>query len=157
MSGRKLVLGFALIAAVAACDSHGYEPPDRAQRVAEADSIYSTEAFDTISWASDSVRIQAGNLVYADECRRCHGPLGRGDGEHARSEDLDVPSLVDEEWEYGDDLEPVRRRIFTGHPEGMPTWGIAGLTPRQIDAAAFYIVRQLREEVTPSTRLPGGS
>lgn len=156
MMWRAAVLGFGAIATVAACESHEFHPPDRAERVAEADSLYSSEAFDTISWSSESARIQAGNLVYADECRRCHGTLGRGDGDHARAQDLDVPSLVDPEWEYGDDLEPVRRRIFTGHPEGMPTWGIAGLTPRQIDAAAFYIVRQLREEVTPTSRLPDG-
>lgn len=155
MRMRTAALGLVMIAALSACDSDGYDAPDRAERVAEADSLYSSAAFDTVDWTSESVRIQAGNLVYADECRRCHGPLGRGDGDHARSLDLDVPSLVDPEWEYGDDLEPIRRRIFTGHPEGMPTWGIAGLTPRQIDAAAFYIVRQLREEVTPTTRLPG--
>lgn len=156
MTWRAAALAVGVFAAVAACDSHEFHPPDRTQRVAEADSLYSSEAFDTITWSSEAVRIQAGNLVYADECRRCHGPLGRGDGDYARSQELDVPSLVDPEWEYGDDLDPVRRRIFTGHPEGMPTWGIAGLTPRQIDAAAFYIVRQLREEVTPSTRLPAG-
>lgn len=154
---RAAAVAVAAVVATTACDSHGYDPPDRAARVAEADSLYSSEAFDTISWSSESARIQAGNLVYADECRRCHGTLGRGDGDYARAEELDVPSLVDPEWEYGEDLEPVRRRIFTGHPEGMPTWGIAGLTPRQIDAAAFYIVRQLREEVTPATRLPGES
>lgn len=152
----RAACAFAAMALMAACDSHEFHPPDRAERIAEADSLYSAEAFDTITWTSEGVRVQAGNLVFADHCRRCHGPLGRGDTEYARSQELDVPSLVDPDWPYGDDIDAVRRRIFTGHEAGMPTWGIAGLTPRQIDAAAYYIVHQLRVEIDPTTQMPGG-
>ena len=156
---RRLIARLAFLAlgaaVLAACEGHEFHPPDREARVAEADSIFSEELFDTLSWSSNDERIQAGNLVFADECRRCHGPLGRGDTEYARSRDLEVPSLVEPDWRFADDPEAVRRVIFTGHSEDMPTWGIAGLTPRQIDAAAYYIVDQLRQEVTDSTRLPG--
>ncbi len=149
-----LALGATLLGA---CEGHEFHPPDRAVRVAEADSTFSEEMFDSLTWTSNAERIQAGNLVYADECRRCHGPLGRGDTEYALGRDLDVPSLVEADWGFAEDPEAVRHLIFTGHGEGMPTWGIAALTPRQIDAAAHYIVDQLREEVTDSTRMPGGS
>jgi hypothetical protein len=29
----------------------------------------------------------------------------------------------------------------------MPTWGVAGITPREIDAVAFYILERLRPEM----------
>jgi mono/diheme cytochrome c family protein len=130
------------------CEEHEFHPPDRAEHVARADSVYATADFDTIAWDSEADRIAAGNLVYADECRRCHGPLGQGTTEYAESRDLEVPSLVDPEWAYGDDLDAVRRRIFTGRPDGMPTWGIGRLSTRQIDAVTYYLVEQLRTEVS---------
>lgn len=155
MSGRRPLVLLAAAAALMACEEHEFHPPDRAARVAEADTLYSPALFDTVTWSSEQDRIQSGNLVYADECRRCHGPLGRGDTEYARTQELDVPSLVDPAWEAGDDHTAVRRRIFTGHAQGMPTWGIGQLTPRQIDAVAFYLTEQLRKEVSDATTIPG--
>lgn len=154
---RRYAALLALAAALVGCQDHEFHPPDREARVAEADSLFSPAAFDSLTWASDSVRTSAGNLVYADECRRCHGPLGRGDTEYAETQELEVPSLVREDWELGQDMEAVRQRIFSGHPEGMPSWGVGKLSPRQIDAVAFYIVEQLRPEVIGGDRtLPGG-
>lgn len=137
-----------------ACGEHEFHPPDEEERVAEADSAYSPALFDTVAWADDRSRIDRGNLVFADHCRRCHGALGRGDTEYARENDLVVPSLVDTDWPFAGDVEAVRRRIFTGHTGGMRTWGIGRLTPRQIDAAAFYIIEQLRPEVLRTTPAP---
>lgn len=154
MSGRRPLVGLMVVAALVACEEHEFQPPDRAARVADADTLYSPALFDTVTWSSDQDRIQSGNLVYADECRRCHGPLGRGDTEYARAQELVVPSLVDPDWEAGDDHTAVRRRIFTGHPQGMPTWGIGRLNPRQIDAVAFYLTEQLRKEVSGATTIP---
>lgn len=148
------ILGVGL--AAAACEDHEFEPPDRAERVEEAGRMYSPALFDTVSWSTRAERIRDGNLVYADHCRRCHGPLGRGDTEYARAQELDVPSLVAPDWEHADDFEAVRRRVFTGHALDMPTWGIGRLTPRQIDAATYYVVEQLRVEVNDTTRIPGG-
>ena len=136
-----------LIMALAGCEEHEFHPPDRGEQVAAADSMYSPALFDTIAWDSPGQRLNAGNLVYADECRRCHGPMGRGDTEYARERELEAPSLVRPDFEEGDEVESLRRLIFVGHPAGMPTWGIGKLTPRQIDAVAFYIAEQLRPEV----------
>ena len=125
--------------------------------MALADSAYEPAAFDTLTWASEVERIEAGNLVYADECRRCHGALGEGDTEYSQAQQLDVPSLVAEDWGPGNDLDAVRRLVFTGHAEGMPSWGLHKLEPRQIDAVAYYILEQLRPEVLESQPvLPGG-
>jgi mono/diheme cytochrome c family protein len=115
--------------------------------VADAARSYRPSAFDTVSWASDSVRVQKGNEVYASTCRRCHGAMGRGDTDVAEARDLEVPSLVEPDWQYAASLDSVRKRIYTGHPEGMPTFGTFRLTPREIDGAAWYIVEQLRPEV----------
>lgn len=130
----------------AACSDHEFHPPDRGAQVAAADSIVSTATFDSIQWASDSLRLFEGNNTYGAECRRCHGYLGRGDTEYARQRDIHVPSLVDPDWVFGNDMEELRRIIFTGHA-GMPTWGVAGITPREIDAVAYYLLFQLRPEV----------
>jgi len=129
------------------CDDHEVEPPDRAQRVREAEAVYSAAAFDTIRWESGDARATAGNGVYAVECRNCHGTVGRGGTDYAESRGLDVPSLVEPDWPLADSLNAVRRRIFSGHEGGMPTWGVAGITNREIDAVAFYVLERLRPEI----------
>lgn len=146
MRTRVLVLA-PLVLLAAACEKHEFEPPDREARVAQADSLYAPALFDTIAWESDSARVFEGNNVFAAECRTCHGPTGEGGTQYAADRNLQVPSLVRAEWPYGDDVEAVRHRIFTGHPAGMPTWGVAGISPREIDAVAWYIVHQLRPEL----------
>jgi mono/diheme cytochrome c family protein len=150
MRDRLLVLALAGTALLAACEKHEFEPPSREGQVAQADSSYSPALFDSITWASDTARAAEGNNVFATHCRKCHGPLGKGATEYAAERDLDVPSLVEPDWEFSDDLEGARHRIFTGHPAGMPTWGVAGITPREIDAVAYYVIRQLRPEVMDS-------
>ncbi len=142
---RSVLLGVALC--LVACGDHEFHPPDREAQVARADSMLAPAAFDTITWANDSTRLFVGNNTYAAKCRRCHGFLGRGETDYTRVQGIDVPSLVRPEWEYADDLQGLRRIIFIGHPEGMPTWGVAGISPREIDAAAYYILHQLRPDV----------
>lgn len=133
-------------ATLAACESHEFEPPSRAAQVAEADSMFDPAMFDTIAWNGDSVRLAAGNDLFAARCRRCHGYLGRGGPAEVRGEQIDVPSLVEPDWPHAGDLDAIRRRIFVGHPQGMPTWGVAGLSLREIDAVAYYIDALLRPE-----------
>lgn len=147
-----LVLGLA--GTVAGCGEHEFHPPSEEQRSARADSAYAPALFDSIAWSSDSLRLETGNLVFADECRRCHGPLGRGDTRYTQQNDLQVPSLVTPDWEYAGQIDSVRHRIFVGHG-GMPDWGVGMLTPRQIDAAAAYILQQLRPDAMVDTlRIP---
>jgi mono/diheme cytochrome c family protein len=145
------MFGAAALLTTAACEKPEFERPSREAQVAQADSLLASETFDTITWASDSARSYDGNNVYAAHCRNCHGPLGRGDTNYARENNLDVPSLVREDWPYPD-TESVRRIIFTGHTAGMPTWGVAGITPREIDASAYYLMHVLRPEVLQQRR-----
>jgi hypothetical protein len=142
----RLLGSVALLLALVAC-GHPFEPPDRADRVADAEARYSAEMFDTLTWSSDDDRALAGNSVYVDKCRKCHGTLGAGDTEYAQDRGLDVPSLVQLDWGFPGGLESVRRHIFVGHENGMPTLGVAGLTPREIDGAAYYVIAQLRPEI----------
>lgn len=133
------------VALVAACQQE-FEPPDRAARVARADALFSTAAFDTVQWTDDGTRLTEGNLVYVEECRRCHGTLGRGETDYARQRDLVVPSLVEPDWPLAN-VDSLRRKIFIGHESGMPIFGDHDLTLRQIDAASVYILLTLRPEV----------
>lgn len=146
--GARLAAAVVLAGALAACGGeHEFEPPDRAERVAAAESAFAVMSFDSVTWSGDSARAQAGSELYAAECRKCHGYLGRGDTDYARQRDLDVPSLVAAEDPHAASLDSVRHRIYVGHQAGMPSWGVGRLTPRQIDAAAYYLVHRLRPEM----------
>jgi cytochrome c oxidase cbb3-type subunit 3 len=46
-------------------------------------------------------------------CSGCHSNGGGGIG----------PSLMDDEWIYGDRLEQIHQTLVEGRPNGMPTWG----------------------------------
>lgn len=143
-----LALTAALAAGASGCnDEHEYEPPDRARQVDEASRQLSEAIFDTVAWSSDSARTLAGENLYAVRCRKCHGYLGEGETEYAARYELDVPSLVEPDWDYAGKLDSVRREIFVGHLDGMPTWGAGRLSPRQIDAAAYYVLQVLRPDV----------
>jgi mono/diheme cytochrome c family protein len=143
-----------LLLGLAACGGQDFEPPDRTVQVAEADALLGPAAFDTVLWASDEVRASEGNLVYAAKCRVCHGSLGAAGSEYARERGLDVPSLVQPEWRYAASLDSVRHRIFVGHPAGMPTFGVAGITLREIDGVAYYVLYHLRPEVLGNGSAP---
>ena len=149
MSAQRLAVTLAIAGTwgALACGEHGFERPDRAEQVAAAESAYSAALFDTIAWSDELSRARAGNEVYASYCRNCHGPLGRGDTEYGRERDLDVPSLVAAAWPLADSPDAVRRTIFVGHQAGMPTWGVAGIDPREIDAVAYYVLERLRPDV----------
>lgn len=153
MSTRSRAVG-ALAASLAlvlvgACSEKKFDPPDRGTQVAQADSAFSMTLFDSIDWPSDTVRSFDGNVVYSTYCRNCHGPLGAGETEYARNRQLEVPSLVEPEWRFADSRDSILHRIFVGHASGMPTWGVAGITLREMDAVTFYLTEVLRPEVVP--------
>lgn len=134
-------------AALSACGGdHEYEPPDREALVAEAAAEFSPAVYDTLTWSGDSARLAVGNELYAAECRKCHGYLGSGETDYARQRDLEVPSLVEPGWRLADSLQAVRRNVYAGHAEGMPSWGVGRLTIRQIDAVAYYVLEELRPD-----------
>jgi mono/diheme cytochrome c family protein len=145
----KRAVWTALVAAVGigtGCADHEFEPPDRVERVQRATSAFSVTLFDTIAWGDEVTRLTEGNVVYSEECRRCHGPLGLGDTDYARQRNLTIPSLVAPDWRLAQ-IDSLRRKIFTGHEAGMPVFGDGGLTPRQIDATAAYVLGSLRPDV----------
>lgn len=151
---RPALPGFALAltAAVAACGGHDFEPPDRGERVREAMAVYSPAIFDTVTWETEDQRGAQGNQVYVEKCRNCHGPLGRGQTDYAREQALEVPSLVEPGWPLAD-RDSLHRVIYVGHEVGMPIYGAGGISPRQIDAVASYILNVLRPDVLGE---PGG-
>lgn len=146
---RPALLALGLIPAMAgtACADKQFDPPDREAQVAEADAEFSMAVFDTVAWESDEQRAFDGNVVYSSYCRNCHGSMGRANTEYARENELEVPSLVREDWRYADARDSVLHRIYVGHAAGMPTWGVAGITPREMDAVTHYVLEVLRPEV----------
>jgi mono/diheme cytochrome c family protein len=148
---RSVVVSLTIgVVAVAACEKPKFEPPDRAEQVAEAEEDFSFALFDTVTWATDSIRGLEGNVVYSTYCRNCHGSLGAGSTAYAEERGLSVPSLVAESWRYEENRDSVLHRIFVGHVQGMPTWGVAGISPREMDAVTHYIMDVLRPEVAAS-------
>jgi cytochrome c len=147
-AARAWLLPAALALVAGACQEKRFDPPAHAGRVADAEREYDAAAFDTIGWDSPGQRHFEGNNAYAAHCRRCHGPIGEGDTDYARERGLPpLPSLIRPDWPEGDSTALLRRRIFTGHPAGMPVWGVGGgVTLREIDAIAAYIAEQLRPE-----------
>lgn len=141
----RLLGAAAFVLTLGAC-GHDFEPPDQAARVARAEALYSAELFDTLTWESADQRAQDGNGVYAARCNRCHGTLGSGETDYAASRGLNVPSLVGSQWAFRDDLDAVRRYIFAGHENGMPSWGLSGLSLREVDGVAYYVLDQLRSD-----------
>ncbi len=143
---RMLLAALPLVLFAAACKEHEFEPPDRGAQVEEASARFDLASFDSITWASDTVRALQGNVVWASYCRNCHGSVGRSDTDYAASRGLDVPSLVEPGWRFEGRRDSVLHRIFTGHASGMPTWGVAGITPREMDAVSYYLLEILRPE-----------
>jgi mono/diheme cytochrome c family protein len=159
ISRRRLRLVWAsiVLVGVAACDKEKtFDPPDRQERVAEADALFQEVRFDTIEWESADARALEGNAVYAAECRKCHGTLGSGGTAYAESRDLKVPSLIEADWRLAASIDSVRHRVFVGHAPWMPTWGVAGISVREIDAVAYYLLESLRPEILDGDGHDGG-
>jgi len=121
------------------------EGPSRADSVAVADSAFDATVFDTIAWEDDEAAIERGGLVFRISCSKCHGDGGRGNGNFVfQGDTLRPPSFLTSDWQYAEDAEGLRRRIFTGNIAGMPYWGLVGLGYKDIDAVARYITEYLR-------------
>jgi len=116
----------------------------RADSVVEAEAQYDPAAFDTIAWASEAEAWERGGVVFAYSCVKCHGADGTGAGELALQHELEVPSLVAEDWDYAGDVPAIRHRVYVGHESEMPSWGLYGLKYRDIDAVSSYIDEVIR-------------
>jgi hypothetical protein len=128
---RRLHLALVLPLALAACGGGGSEQADTpADSVALALEQYDPALFDTITWASDSSQINRGGIVWAFSCKKCHGQLGKGDGGQVMDGDTIRPPDFTTQWRFGTDDEGLIKAIYGGSAEGMPHWGISGLTTR---------------------------
>jgi mono/diheme cytochrome c family protein len=119
--------------------------PTVADTVAVAATRYNPAMFDTVHWASDSVRLARGADVFKWACAECHGPQGYGDGKKVtpKGDTLRPPNFHDAAWRLAGDREAVRRKIYTGNVQGMPHWGLRHIEPRDIDAVSSYILTVL--------------
>lgn len=81
--------------------------------------------------------VQTGKLLFgAFNCSGCHSNGGGGMG----------PSLMDDEWIYGDRLDQIHQSIVQGRPNGMPSWG--GKIP---DAQIWQLAAYVRSLSLPAT------
>lgn len=91
--------------------------------------------------------IQAGSVLFAQNCAVCHGNAGEGGI---------GPNLVDEYWIHGHDIQGVFRVVKYGVPEkGMVPWE-QSLTPAQIAEVSNYII-SLKGTNPPNQKEPQGA
>jgi mono/diheme cytochrome c family protein len=153
------IFSCALVAVAIGCGGEEAAPLDdaAARQAARADSVemaeaqYDPAAFDTISWATEAELYERGGVVFAYSCAKCHGSDGAGGGELAVQHELEMPSLIVEDWQYAGDIPKIRHRIYVGHESEMPSWGLYGLKYRDIDAVARYIDEIIR---APDSSMP---
>ncbi|WP_298496255.1 cytochrome-c oxidase, cbb3-type subunit III [uncultured Maritimibacter sp.] len=76
--------------------------------------------------------VEAGSVVFADNCTACHGENAQGDREQG------APNLTDAIWLYGGDEASVEHSVRVGPKGAMPNWN-ARLDEAQIKAVAAYV------------------
>lgn len=144
---RRRLLSAALVGlAIAACEAppEAEAPPTPADTVAMALASYDATAFDSISWDTPEDAIVRGSIVFQFSCAKCHGSQGLGDGNFVtRGDTIRPPSFAVDEFRFKDDLDGLRRHVFTGTAGGMPHWGMEGLKYRDIDAVGRFIQDRL--------------
>lgn len=116
----------------------------RADSTAQAIALFNAATFDSIRWVSPDSTLARGQTVYRFSCQRCHGFIGRGDGDLATEHGIEMPDLTRASWPFEGDLPALRERIFVGHESEMPNWGLHGLSYRDIDAVAHHLLEVIR-------------
>ncbi len=126
------------------------EPPAEEAAPTAADTVqmalasYDDTAFDTISWETPDKALERGSVVFQYSCSKCHGPQGYGDGNFVtRGDTIRPPSFYAASFPFNDDLEGLRRHVYTGTEGGMPHWGMEGLKYRDIDAVGRFILARM--------------
>ncbi len=75
-------------------------------------------------------KAQNAPVIYQDFCASCHGNNGEGGS---------APTLFDDDWSHGAELELIRKNIADGIPgAGMPGFS-GGLSEAEIDALVAYV------------------
>jgi cytochrome c oxidase cbb3-type subunit 3 len=107
-----------------------------------------TDAVLVHEWATNDLKVKAGEAIYMQVCIACHGP------------NMDAPtklglSLVDKEWKYGDKPLDIFALINEGTPpesKGMEPSGARMIpygslyTPDQIASLVAFIIAKNKEE-----------
>lgn len=151
---RRTSLTLVALAWLGACGGEAPPPPPaeeappkltRADSMKLAEAAFDSTVYDTIQWASEDAAMERGGLVYRISCQTCHGEGGRGGrGFIVQSDTLKPPGFTAADWKYAKDPVGLRKRIFTGAVLGMPYWGLVGMTEKDVDAVARYILGVLR-------------
>jgi cytochrome c oxidase cbb3-type subunit 3 len=82
--------------------------------------------------ARDASQVEAGKVVFEDNCVSCHMDGGTGDREQG------APNLADAIWLYGGDYDSLRETVYSSRYGVMPEW-TSRLTEAQIKAVAVYV------------------
>ena len=151
---RRTPITLVALAWLGACGGEPPPPPaaeeappamTRADSVEMAVERFDSTVFDTIQWQSEDAAAERGGLVYRVSCTACHGEGGSGGrGFIVQNDTLKPPPFTDAGWAYANDPMNLRRRIFTGAILGMPYWGLVGMSYKDVDAVARYILGVLR-------------
>lgn len=80
----------------------------------------------------DASVLEAGAVVYADNCASCHMEDASGD----RSQG--APNLADAIWLYGGDYDALRNTVYNARYGVMPNWDTR-LTEAEIRAVSAYV------------------
>ncbi len=144
---RRLALILLATSAAVACQKAKSAPaqPNAADTVAAAAAEFNPVMFDTVKWASDSVRLARGADVFKWGCAECHGAQGHGDGGKVteQGDTLRPPDFHQASWHLAGDSVAVWRKVYMGNTKGMPHWGLRRMEPRDINAVAAYVLTAL--------------
>jgi cytochrome c oxidase cbb3-type subunit 3 len=81
---------------------------------------------------ADPTRVEAGSVIFADNCASCHGEDAKGGRE------VGAPNLTDAVWLYGGDYATLVTTVQRARFGVMPPWA-PRLTPAEISAVATYV------------------
>lgn len=82
--------------------------------------------------AKDATLVEAGAVVYEENCAACHGDAGEGDI------DQGAPNLADAIWLYGDGYDAIRETVYSARYGAMPAWNTR-LSEAEIRAVATFV------------------
>lgn len=101
----------------------------------------------TVVVLSDESSLSAGNAIFQEFCKACHGSAGEGNAVG--------PNLTDAYWLHGGDIKDLFRTIKYGVVEkGMQSWK-SDLSPKQMQDVASYIL-SLQGSGPPNAKEPQG-
>jgi len=82
--------------------------------------------------AQDAGMIDAGAVVYQDNCSSCHAEDGTGNSSEG------APNLADAIWLYGGDFDTIKETVVNSRFGVMPPW-VGRLSEAEVRAVASYV------------------